>query len=106
MLQLFQAADELRLAGEFGAKEAVDHLNGGIVADHLAAKSKDLHIVMLDALVGAVGVVAARIPLILLQAITAPQPVLQNMMPRSAFPERIAPQICWAMSGKSTMSVE
>jgi hypothetical protein len=89
-----------------GLQESAKEVERQLIADDLRPDAQHVDVVVLDALVGRVDVVAgaARIPRNLLAAMEAPTPVPQTMIPRSASPLRTASHTSSAMSGKSTGS--
>ena len=71
-----------------GAEERGHDLGRDLGADHAAAEAEHVDAVVLDGLMGGVGVVdrAARTPSILPAATDTPAPEPQTMIPRSAWP--------------------
>src|SRR5437870_8246472 len=58
LLDLLQPTHVAFPAVEFGTQERADELGGQLRADYLRADAEDIHVVVLDALVRGVGVVA------------------------------------------------
>jgi len=91
---LLEPAAVTLIAGEPGFEEGGHQLDGQLPADHAGSQAEDIHIVVLHALVGRVGIVAEagpdRTPGTLLATIQAPTPLPQITKPRPASPEATA----------------